>query len=111
MSASPWVAVHSGNLTEATFLRDFLRREGISAQLGDEAMGTLAPFLVDGGSLSAAKVLVPEDQAEQAGSVIAEFTAGRSSVVPQLAAWKCRLCSAENEGQFAVCWQCQSPRE
>jgi hypothetical protein len=23
--------------------------------------------------------------------------------------WVCRKCKAENEGQFAVCWQCQEP--
>jgi hypothetical protein len=111
MSASPWIAVHSGNLTEATFLVDLLRRESISAQLGDEVMGTLAPYLVDGGSLSAVKVLVPEEEAEHAMSVIAEFTAGGPSLSTQLPAWKCRRCGEQNESQFAVCWQCQSPRE
>lgn len=25
--------------------------------------------------------------------------------------WTCAACGAENEGQFAACWQCQAPHE
>jgi len=24
--------------------------------------------------------------------------------------WKCTSCKAENEGQFAACWQCEKPQ-
>ncbi len=110
MPSSQWATVHSGDLTNATFVRDLLRREGITAELGDEVMGTLAPYLVDGGSRSAVKVLVPQQESGQAETLIAEFMAGGPSPISQPAAWTCRRCGEQNEGQFAVCWQCQSPR-
>lgn len=43
------------------------------------------------------------DRAEQ---LIAEDIADESPSAP----WHCRNCGEENEGQFAACWNCQTPQ-
>ena len=50
MSQHDWVIVHTGGSADTALLRDLLEAAGITARLGDEAMGTIAPYVIAGGT-------------------------------------------------------------
>ena len=114
MSTVPWVVVYAGGAADTALLRDMLEAAGLSPRLGDEAMGTMAPYMIDGGALSSIKVLVPDDQVEAAREVAVEFAerAGNEPEPgsPQFEPWECPCCHERNDGSFDICWNCQTEK-
>jgi hypothetical protein len=114
MSNQDWVIVYTGGAADTGVLRDLLEASGVSARLGDEMMGTMAPYIISGGTLAAVKVLVPEDQLDAARDIVVAF-AGRSKPAAATPAapfqpWECPCCHEQNDGTFDICWNCQSER-
>jgi hypothetical protein len=115
MPNTAWVVVYAGGAADTALLRDLLVAAGVTARLGDEAMGTIAPYVIAGGTTAAVKVLVPEDQLEDARSIVVEF-AGRSKgsaepVAAPFEPWECPCCHEQNDGTFDICWNCQTERQ
>ena len=68
---TPWIVVaHHLMPAEAVIIKGRLESEGLVAIIQQEAMGQVLGLTV--GPLGAAKVLVPEPQAEQALAILAE---------------------------------------
>ncbi len=114
MSTHPLVIVYTGGMADTALLRDLLVAAGIEAQLGDEVMGTMAPYMVAGGAMAAIKVVVPEDRLEEAKPIVMEFaeraTEAPPSGAPPFQPWECPCCHEQNDGTFDICWNCQSER-
>lgn len=114
MTSTCWVVVYEGTTADTGVLRDLLEAAGLTARIGDEVMGAMAPYVIAGGSLSAVKVLVPEDQVERAAPVAAEFAArmqlGEGSGSPVFEPWECPCCHEQNDGSFDICWNCQTEK-
>jgi hypothetical protein len=114
MTTIDWVIVYTGGVADTGVLRDLLDAGGIPSRFGDEVMGTVAPYLIDGGAMAAIKVLVPEDRLEDAKAIVAEFTT-RGTAAPQpggppFQPWECPCCHEQNDGTFDICWNCQTER-
>lgn len=107
-----WVIVYTGDLVNATVVRDLLAGQGLTPELANQAMGTLAPWLVGMGSMRAVKVAVPEDEVERAETIVAEFweRTGPGADRSPSPTWTCWKCGEANEDQFDVCWKCGTPR-
>lgn len=108
------VIVYTGGTADTAMLRDVLVAAGIEAQLRDEVMGTMAPYIVAGGTTAGVKVVVPEDRFEEARAIAEDFT-GREAGAPEPGAppfqpWECPCCHEKNDGTFDICWNCQSER-
>ncbi len=114
MSTHPRVIVYTGGMADTALLRDLLTAAGIDAQLGDEVMGTMAPYIVSGGTMAAIKVVVPEEQVEEARGIVAEFSRRATdtppSGTPEFQPWECPCCHERNDGTFDICWNCQSEK-
>ena len=114
MSTPSSVIVYTGGMADTALLRDLLVAAGIEAQLGNEIMGTMAPYMVAGGAMAAIKVVVPGDRLEEAKAIVMEFaeraTEAAPSGVPAFQPWECRCCHEQNDGTFDICWNCQSER-
>jgi hypothetical protein len=114
MPTVPWAVVYVGGTADTAVLRDLLDAVGVSARVGDEVMGTMAPYIIAAGATAAVKVLVPEDQLDVAREVVVEFAGqakdepGSGSAVGQ--PWECPRCHELNDGSFDICWNCQSER-
>jgi hypothetical protein len=108
------VIVYTGGMADTALLRDLLVAGGIDAQLGDEVMGTMAPYMVAGAAMAAIKVVVPEDRLEEARAIVAEFAGleaeAEPSCAPAFQPWECPCCHERNDGTFDICWNCQSER-
>ena len=109
MSTPPWVIVYTGGMADTALLRDLLVAAGIEAQLGDEVMGTMAPYILSGGTTAAIKVVVPEERVEEARGIVAEFSE-RATDAPAFQPWECPCCHERNDGTFDICWNCQSEK-
>jgi hypothetical protein len=114
MTTASWVIVYDGGSADTGLLRNLLEAAGIPVQLGDEVMGTVAPYLIEGGAIAAIKVLVPDDRVEEARAIVSDF-AGLGTEAPQPGAplvqpWECPCCHEQNDGTFDICWNCQSER-
>jgi hypothetical protein len=115
MSTVPWVTVYAGGTADTAVLCDLLEGAGITARLGDEMMGAMAPYVIAGGTLAAIKVMVPADRVDDARGIVAEFTE-RSTPAdppaqPPVQPWECPCCHERNDGWFDICWNCQTQRE
>ncbi len=114
MRTPNWVIVYTGGAADTAVLRDVLVAAGIEAQLGDEVMGTMAPYIVAGGTTAAVKVIVPEDRLEEARAILADSTgreAGTSQPgAPLFQPWECPCCHEQSDGTFDICWNCQTAR-
>jgi hypothetical protein len=114
MSTDSWVIVYTGGAAETGMLRDLLEAAGIPAMLGDEVMGTVAPYMITGGMTAAIKVLVPEHRLEDARAIVLGFAAQATEppvpAVPSVQPWECPCCHEQNDGTFDICWNCQSER-
>jgi hypothetical protein len=114
MQTIPWVVVYAGGSADTALLRDLLEAAGVDARLGDEVMGTMAPYVIAGGTTAAIKVLVPETQLDDARETVVEF-AEQAKNEAVLAAqpfepWECPCCHEHNDGSFDICWNCQTER-
>jgi hypothetical protein len=114
MTTPAWVIVYTGGPAETGVLRDLLEGAGIPATLGDEVMGTMAPYVIAGGTMAAIKVLVPEDRVEDAQPIVEGFaepqTEAPQAGVPPYEPWECPCCHERNDGTFDICWNCQTVR-
>jgi len=114
MSTPHWVIVYTGGMADTALLRDLLVAAGIEAQLGDEVMGTMAPYIVSGGTTAAIKVVVPEERLEEARKIVEEFSEPATdtppSGAPEFRQWECPCCHERNDGTFDICWNCQSEK-
>jgi hypothetical protein len=114
MPTPAWAIVYTGGAADTAVLRDVLVAAGIEAQLGDEVMGTMAPYIVAGGTMAAIKVMVPEDRLEEARAILADFAGHRAGEpqpdAPLFRPWECPCCHEQNDGTFDICWNCQSER-
>jgi hypothetical protein len=114
MSTPSRVIVYTGGMADTALLRDLLVAAGIEAQLGDEVMGTMAPYIVSGGTMAAIKVVVPEERLEQARTIVEEFASPEAKAAPfgapAFQPWECPCCHEQNDGTFDICWNCQSER-
>ena len=114
MSTQNPVVVYTGGMADTALLRDLLVAAGIEAQLGDEVMGTMAPYIVSGGTMAAIKVVVPEERLEEARGIVEEFaeraTDAPRSGAPEFQPWECPCCHERNDGTFDICWHCQSEK-
>lgn len=89
---------------QANLLRDHLANHHIQAVvLGDYLSGAA-------GELSAINFpvvwLVEDRDLPRARQLLATFLAPSQPATP----WRCPVCGAEVDGEFALCWQCNSPR-
>ena len=104
MPTPAWVSVYIGKAADAAMLYSLLDAEEIPARVGDELQGT---------SGVAVSVFVPEDRAEDAEGVVAEFeqdpTAREGAA--RFQPWICPSCHEHNDGTFDICWNCQANRE
>ena len=114
MSTPSWVVVYEGGSADTGVLRDLLEAVGIPARLGDEVMGTMAPYVIAGGTMAAIKVLVPEDRVEDARPIVMDFAEETTETpppgAPPFQPWECACCHEQNDGTFDICWNCQSER-
>jgi hypothetical protein len=113
MPRIPWIIVYAGGTADTALLRDLLGAAGVAARLGDEVMGSMAPYVIAGGNTAAVKVLVPEDQLDEARDVVVEF-AERAKLDAQdngaFQPWECPCCHEKNDGSFDICWNCQTEK-
>jgi hypothetical protein len=114
MPRIPWIIVYAGGTADTAVLRDLLESAGVSARLGDEVMGSMAPYVIAGGNTAAVKVLVPEDQLDDAREVVVEFAERAKNDEPaaagQFQPWECPCCHEQNDGSFDICWNCQTEK-
>lgn len=110
MRKRSWVIVYAGGTADTAVLRDLLDASGIAAQLADEVMGTMAPFVIAAGTSPAVKVMVLEDQIDDARDVVMDFATARREADVALPAWMCPRCREENESSYDICWNCQTER-
>ncbi len=113
MPPPAWVIVYTGNATDTAMLYTLLEAEEIPVRIGDEFMGTLAPYAIEGGQRAAVKVLVPEDRVVDAEEVVSEFVEDlrEQADVASFTPWTCPSCHERNDGTFDICWNCQTNRE
>jgi hypothetical protein len=114
MPTPAWVIVYTGTATDTAMLYSLLDAEEIPARIGDEVMGTLAPYLIEGGQIASVKLLVPEDRLDDAQEVVNEFVDGAKArtgtAVPVFQPWTCPCCHEHNDGSFDICWNCQTEK-
>lgn len=74
------VVVFAGNPVDANMAKNALEAARIESMIKDELMGTIAPFQTSPGGAGAAKVLVREEDAERARSILrTNFDTGESN--------------------------------
>jgi hypothetical protein len=73
------VIVYSGNIVQAEFVKSLLEGAGIRCFLKDEFIGTLAPWYAAPVGVGAVKVVVRDDDLEQAEAIVQDFTAGSAT--------------------------------
>jgi hypothetical protein len=92
---------------EADLLRSLLIDRGIGARVLGEILGAALGELPPSTETLPA-VWVNEAQSQQAMKVLHEFLGTRSEEGGD--PWTCTNCGEDVEGQFAICWNCQTPR-
>jgi hypothetical protein len=94
---------------EAHFLCDLLGSAGIQATVMGEALSTGRGELpLTGETLPS--VWVRDTDVAKALTIVDEFVKGGQEDIAFASPWKCPRCGEELEGQFDVCWNCQTPR-
>jgi len=95
------------NTAEAELIRMELEAEGIRAFVHGSAihhtLGDLSPF----GS-TRPQVWVHEADLDAAALVVESYRAGDHHY-DHAGPWVCPTCGEQVDGQFAVCWQCETP--
>ena len=86
---------HYRNLLESEGIEAFIRNEHLGGILGEMPFQEVWPELWVRNDLDL-------DRAKQ---LIDATITQESPTEP----WRCANCGVGNEGQFAVCWQCQTP--
>jgi len=86
--------------------KNLLLSEGIEAVIRNEHLGSIIgemPFQEVWPQLW----VVNDLDLDRARQLIDGAITGESPT----ADWACKKCGADNEGQFAACWQCEAPHE
>jgi hypothetical protein len=89
---------------EADMARNLLEAQGIASYL--EGASTVGNFWYLGNATGWVKLMVDEEQAERAATVLRTATSEAASVPP----WVCE-CGAEVDAGFDVCWACGLSRD
>lgn len=92
----------SVNTAEIGFLKSLLEAEGIACTTRNEQIGIASgaiPFVECYPELW----VLNDDDFEKAQTLSSRWQAQEGQ---QPEAWTCPECGEENEGQFALCWQC-----
>ncbi len=84
---------HYKNLLNSEGIPAFIRNEHLGGILGEMPFQEVWPELWVENDLDHDRAL----QLIDSNNILQES--------PE-SAWRCRICEAENEGQFAACWQC-----
>ena len=110
MATPAWIIVYTGSAVDTAMLYSLLEAEEIPVRIGDEFMGSLAPYVIEGGQTAAVKVLVPEDRVVDAEEVVSEFVeeTKAQAAAPSFTPWTCSCCHEQNDGTFEICWNCQT---
>lgn len=90
------------NPTEAHIVCGLLRTAAIDAEVKGESLFSLQGELPFGEETSPTIWLNQPNKLDKALEVISDY---KSTIFDGIA-WKCTHCDAENEAQFAICWQC-----
>ncbi len=91
----PTVA-HAKNLLENAGIRAEIRNENLGSLMGEVPFFEVWPELW---------VSQDEDVAPALEIIERMLSTDNSGALP----WQCRYCKADNEPQFAACWQCSRP--
>lgn len=95
----------SESLITINHYKNLLAAEGIRTEIRNEYLGSIMgemPFVETWPELWVVNTL-EFDRAEQ---IIEEIETASPSEP-----WKCLNCGEQNEGQFAVCWKCNTPHD
>ncbi len=84
---------------EIAHFRNLLTSEGIDSVVRNEHLGSIVGGMPFGGSELWVVNDIDFDRAKQ---LIDKSLVQESPSAP----WRCPACGADNEGQFAACWQC-----
>lgn len=95
------------SIAEATVLKTAIEESGIDAILNGDSLNSA--FGNVGPSLSDAKLLVRQEDAEEAAAIVR--TTRESFSAPRQDPWFCGKCLEEVEGGFEVCWSCGLARD
>ena len=90
----------SESLITINHYKNLLQAEGIRCQIRNEFLGSIVgemPFVETWPEIW----VVNDLDFDRATQLIAAAEAESPA-----AAWKCRKCGEDNEGQFAACWKC-----
>lgn len=92
---------------DAHFVRSLLDGQGIRASV----MGETLPEVVGAMPLGTLpSVWVEAEDFERAMGVMAEFEEAPAGQQAGALPWRCPGCGEAIEGQFGLCWYCQTPR-
>jgi hypothetical protein len=87
-----------------TYYKEILRANGIEGIIKNEYLSGGAGELPPNECWP--RLYVDDDDFDRAEQIVqTELTATASNEPP----WTCRQCGEQNEGQFAICWNCGSP--
>ena len=67
-----WVVLYTGQILEMDLLKSLLEGSGVECRLQNEVIGMTFPHLSLGG-LAPVKVLIPRQDARQAGAVLRDY--------------------------------------
>ncbi len=92
-------------------VRGLLEEAGIRARVIGESLATMYGVVLTGSSVSP-RVCVFASHESRARQVIAEWEEKRQAArTPRpIPTWKCGHCGEDVDGNFDVCWSCQSPK-
>ena len=76
MDKNNFVEVFSGELWQATFIKNILEDNGIEVFIENEFMGTIAPWIITAGGSNTAKVITSNMDYDLAIKLIEEFNSG-----------------------------------
>ena len=111
MDEPRFVEVYWARATSVDLLRHvcgLLEEAGIEPRLVKEE-DHLGDWIAGPGSGAAFRIWVREGDESRARQVIAQWK-GRRELEAPAAAWQCQQCGEEVEGNFDICWNCQSSR-
>ena len=103
MSEPPFAEeVYVGSSTDTALLNNLLVREGIDTVVAADKHSN---------RLRQAVYVIDVSQIDRAREIVARFLRGEPLINPKsYRSWRCRTCNELIEGQFEVCWNCQSAR-
>ena len=95
----------SHSIVTINHFKNVLESEGIPCQVKNDILTGIA------GEMPLTEVwpelwVINDIDLDRAQQLIDEAIAEESPSQP----WKCRKCGEENEGQFAACWNCETPQ-